>query len=74
MHTTTFSRVNNSAQSELMGMYPPQKSSDTVLPESLVDDLGEANPPFKVRDAEIISNKVGLTALPNGFQAIPFYC
>ena len=73
-HTTSYYRVNNSAQIELIGLYPPEESLDTVLPESLIDDLGEANPPFKVRDSEIISKRVGYTALPFGFQAIPFVC
>ena len=42
-----------------------------MLPESLVDDLGEASPPFNVRDAEEISRTVGPTALPFGFRAVP---
>ena len=38
---------------------------------ALIDDLGLASPPFKIRNVEEISEKVGISALPFGFQAVP---
>ena len=71
MHTASFLRCVNSALIELVGLYPPEESFATELPKSLVDDLGVANPPFKIRNAEEISQSIGPSALPYGFQAIP---
>ena len=71
LHTSSYSRCYNSALSELLGLYPPEESSVTVLPRTLIDDLGLASPPFKIRNVEEISEKLGISALPFGFKAIP---
>ena len=52
-------------------MYPPNQVEAVELPESLVDDLGPANPPFNVRDSNLVVNELGSSPLPHGFTAIP---
>ena len=42
-----------------------------LIPKSLSQDLGVANPPFKVRDAKKTNQELGQTALPEGFVATP---
>ena len=52
-------------------MYPPVEGVAGELPESLVTDLGPANPPFNVRDSKIVAEELGSYSLPHGFTAIP---
>ena len=52
-------------------MYPPSEGGAEVLPESLVADLGPANPPFNVRDSKKVAEELGSNPLPHGFTAIP---
>ena len=52
-------------------MYPPTEDSAEELPESLVADLGPANPPFNVRDSKMVAKELGSIPLPHGFTAIP---
>ena len=48
-----------------MGIYPPGLDEPlNRLPAALVDDLGVASPPFNVRDADAISDKLGVFSLP----------
>ena len=54
-----------------MGMYPPGEGDIREIPESLVADLGPANPPFNVRDTKAIAEELGYCPLPQGFAAIP---
>ena len=54
-----------------MGMYPPRESVVELLPESLVADLGPANPPFNVRESKKVADELGSDPLPHGFTAIP---
>ena len=53
-----------------MGLYPPGTGEKYAIPE----DLGVAQPPFKVRDSKQISEKLGQDqALPFGYIGAPAY-
>ena len=52
-------------------MYPPGEGGAGELPESLVADLGPANPPFNVRDSKKVNKELGSNPLPHGFTVIP---
>ena len=41
------------------------------MPQSLSEGLGVGSPPFRVRDASEINQKLGRDALPYGFTAVP---
>ena len=51
-----------------MGIYPPGVDEPlNRLPDSLVDNLGAASPPFNVRDVDALSEPLGVFSLPEGF-------
>ena len=53
----------------MMGYYPPSSESA----DKLLKNLGDASPPFHVRDAEVISEQLGALSMPFGFTQIPAF-
>ena len=54
VQSTDYHRTKQSALSEMMGLYPPAGMSDGInlLPDALREELGDAHPPFNVRQAD----------------------
>lgn len=70
MQSTNVNRTMQSGYSELMGLYPPGQG--TRLTPGMVNAVHTvAAPPFKVRDAKSINDRLGSDALPHAYQQIP---
>jgi hypothetical protein len=55
-----------------MGLYPPGESGAYNMTDAEMSSIhGVAKPPFTVRDAPAINEKLGASALPHGFSAAP---
>ena len=55
-----------------MGIYPTGLDEPlNRLPDALVDNLGVASPPFNVRDADALSESLGVFSLPEAFTGTP---
>ena len=71
MQSTNVNRTMQSGYSELMGLYPPSHESPFVLTPEQSEALKTISaPPFKVKDADAINEKLGNLPLPEGFVQI----
>ena len=60
-----------SGYSELMGLYPPGTGTPLTKPQADAVSQGVASPPFKVRDADALNEKLGLDPLPGRPELVP---
>ena len=73
IQSTNVNRTMQSGYSELMGLYPPGKGTPLTAAQLDAVTNGVARPPFKVRDAEKINEKIGLDALPGRPIQVPIF-
>mmetsp|Transcript_10832 Transcript_10832/g.13637 ORF Transcript_10832/g.13637 Transcript_10832/m.13637 type:complete len:113 (+) Transcript_10832:358-696(+) len=69
MLSTNVNRTMQSGYSELMGLYPPGQGAR--LSSNMINAISTvAAPPFKVRDAKTLNDRLGDEALPNAFVQV----
>lgn len=74
MQSTDVFRTIQSGYSELMGLYPPSQSSTELMTPPMEEAVGTFSaPPFKVRDADAINQKLGDKPLADDFVQIPIF-
>lgn len=71
VQSTARSRTNQSAGSELLGMYPPGESNERIPLGAARQDAKITSPPFNIRDEAKLMAELGDYALPHGFVPIP---
>ena len=72
MQSTDVNRTLQSGYSELMGLFPPASSTQS-LSQGELESLksGRGMPKMKVSGADRINSELGSDALPNGFVSLP---